>query len=97
MKATDIDRKALAELYQAILKLKTIDECKKFFRDIATLEELQGLSDRWKVAQLVNRGVPYRDIAKKTGVSTATITRVAHWIKHGEGGYRLILKRMNSK
>ena len=94
MKSTEVDHRALTDLYSAILRLKTLNECKKFFRDIATLEELQGFSDRWKVAQMLDKGIPYRKIAKKTGVSTATITRVAHWLNHGEGGYQLMLKRL---
>ncbi|MFZ6036510.1 MAG: YerC/YecD family TrpR-related protein [Patescibacteria group bacterium] len=95
MKSTHIDPRALNDLYRAILRLKTIDECKRFFRDIATLEELKDLSDRWEVARLIHTGVPYRTISQHTGVSTATITRVAHWINHGEGGYQLMLKRIH--
>ncbi|MFA5134226.1 MAG: YerC/YecD family TrpR-related protein [Patescibacteria group bacterium] len=94
MKPTEIDHRSLNELYGAILRLKTRDECKKFFRDLATLKELKDLSDRWEVARMIHRHISYRDIAKKTGVSTATITRVANWIRHGEGGYELMLKRL---
>ncbi len=94
MKKTEIDHHSLHDLYHAILQLKNINECRKFFRDVATLKELKDLSDRWEVAQMVHKGLPYREIAHKTGVSTATITRVAHWIKHGEGGYQLMLKRL---
>lgn len=94
MKSTEINHHELNHLYHTILHLKTLDECKKFFRDIATLKELKDLSDRWEVAQMIHKEIPYREIAHKTGVSTATITRVAHWIKHGEGGYQLMLKRL---
>lgn len=52
------------------------------------------MSERWQVAKQVNNGVPYRKIAAKTGSSTATITRVAQWLHHGEGGYRLMLHRL---
>jgi len=93
MKSTEIDHRALTDLYSAILRLKTLNECKKFFRDIATLDELRDFSDRWKVAQMVDKGIPYRTIARKTGMSTATITRVALWLNHGEGGYKLMCKR----
>lgn len=97
MKATATDKRALTDLYSAILRLKTLSECKKFFRDVATLDELRDFSDRWKVAQMVDKGIPYREIAKKTSISTATITRVAHWLKHGEGGYKLMCKRCKKR
>jgi len=96
MKTSEIDHRALTDFHSAILRLKTLNECKKFFRDIATLDELRDFSDRWKVAQMIDKGIPYRTIAKETGVSTATITRVAHWLKHGEGGYKLMCKRLKA-
>lgn len=89
-KAIDKD---LTELYQAILQLKNPAECKKFFRDLCTLSELNAMSERWQVAKQINKGVTYREICKKTGSSTATITRVAHWVHHGLGGYKLMLER----
>ena len=81
------------DLFKAILKLKTVNECEKFFRDLCTLSELNAMTERWQVAQSVARGKPYREISRLTGASTATVTRVAHWLHHGEGGYRLVLKR----
>lgn len=89
----EIGTKEMNELFTAILKLKTTDECRKFFRDIATLSELKALSERLQVVKQVNKNVPYRTIAQKTGSSTATITRVAHWLHHGMGGYKLVLDR----
>ncbi len=64
-----------------------------FLRDLCTLEELQVLSSRWEAVQLINKKIPYRNIAKKTGLSTATVTRIAHWLHHGEGGYSAALKK----
>ena len=84
----------LKRLAKALLALKTEDEMLTFLRDIATLEELESLSSRWDVVLELNKGASYRDIAKKTGVSTATITRISHWLKHGEGGYRAALKKL---
>lgn len=81
------------ELFKAVLKLKTVKECELFFRDLCTLNELKTMSERWQVATLVNQEMPYREVSQKTGASTATVTRVAHWLHHGEGGYRLVLKR----
>jgi len=83
----------LKRLSKALLSLKTENEMLDFLRDVATLEELNSLSSRWEVVLELNKGTSYRNIAKKTGVSTATITRISHWLKHGEGGYRSALKK----
>ncbi len=81
-------------LYQAILELKTVEECRQFFRDLLTIEEITEFSKRWQAARLLNQDKPYRKIAAKTGLSTTTVARVAHWLYHGEGGYQLILRRL---
>jgi TrpR-related protein YerC/YecD len=52
------------------------------------------MAHRWQVARLLDRGLPYLEIAELTGASTTTVTRVAHWLKHGEGGYKLALERV---
>jgi TrpR-related protein YerC/YecD len=51
------------------------------------------MAHRWQVARLLEEGLPYLEIAELTGASTTTVTRVAHWLRHGEGGYRLALDR----
>ena len=83
----------MSELFQAILALETRDEVERFLRDLCTLAELEAMAHRWEVARLVDRGLPYLEVASKTGASTTTVTRVAHWLRHGEGGYRLALDR----
>lgn len=93
MKTTNVNNKALKEVYEAILKLQSVDECKKFFRDLCTISELGSMAERFAVAKMVQQKMPYREISKKTGSSTATITRVAQWLHHGKGGYKLILER----
>lgn len=86
--------KQLKDLSKTLLSLKTEEEMLAFLRDVATLEELGSISRRWEAAQMIEEGVPYRDISKHTGLSTATVTRVAHWIRHGEGGYQTALSRV---
>jgi TrpR-related protein YerC/YecD len=81
----------MKNLNQAILTLRTEEECANFFRDLCTPAEIKAMQERWQVAQLVSKGNSYRKISKDTGVSTATITRVAHWLKNGKGGYRLAI------
>ena len=85
--------KSLWSLFEVIVQLGERQECARFFRDLCTLTELKAMSERWEVAQLVARDITYREINELTGASTATITRIAHWVKHGEGGYREALLR----
>lgn len=85
------------ELFRAILSLKNIEECERFFRDILTLEEIREIAARWHVAKMIDEGISYREIADKTKISTSTITRVANWLHHGMGGYRLVLNRSKQR
>lgn len=81
----------LKNLAKVLASIKDETETLNFLRDLCTTEELVELAGRWEVAKMIAKGMPYRDIAEKTGISTTTITRVAHWIKHGEGGYKKAL------
>jgi len=83
----------LKKLAQALISVKKEADMQNFLRDLCTLEELDELSNRWEAVQLLSKGLPYREVASKTGMSTTTVTRIAHWIKHGEGGYKKILKK----
>ena len=85
--------KELKDLSEAILALQSRDEVERFLRDLCTIAELEAMGHRWAVAQLVDRGLPYLEISQRTHASTTTVTRVAHWLRHGEGGYRLALDR----
>src|SRR4029077_12712143 len=81
----------LDDLADAVLVLRTRDEAKRFLRDLCTLGELEALAHRWQIAQLVDARRSYLDIADTVHTSTATVTRVAHWLRHGAGGYTLAL------
>lgn len=83
----------IKDLLQAVLSLRTSDEAERFFRDLCTLSELEAMAHRWQVAKLVDRGLPYQEVAKRAHASTTTVTRVAHWLRHGQGGYRLAIDR----
>jgi len=80
-------------LFEAVLSLETVPEAERFFRDLCTLRELDEMTTRWHAARLLDRGHPYRRIADETGASTATVTRIAQWLNHGTGGYRIALER----
>lgn len=84
------------ELYKAFLTLRTPEEVQAFLRDLCTLGEIEAMAERFQDAKLIDKGVPYRDVSKKIGSSTATVTRVAHWLHHGMGGYRLVLDRLKN-
>ncbi|MDO8552094.1 MAG: YerC/YecD family TrpR-related protein [bacterium] len=88
--------KEARELFDAILTLKTADECERFFRDVCTIKEVEEMTARFRIAQMLSvaKPKPYAEIAKEVKTSTATVTRVAHWLHHGAGGYRLALKRI---
>jgi TrpR-related protein YerC/YecD len=86
----------IKDLMRAVLSLRTLDEAERFFRDLCTLSELEAMGHRWQVAKLLDRGLPYQEVAKEAHASTTTVTRVAHWLRHGEGGYRLAIDRQKS-
>jgi TrpR-related protein YerC/YecD len=81
------------DLFEAILGLRTREEAERFFRDLCTLAEIEAMAHRWQAAKLLDERLPYHEVARRTGASTTTVTRVAHWLRHGEGGYRLALDR----
>ena len=92
---TDDWRTANVEaLLEAIVRLDDTDEAAAFFRDLCTLGELHDMGQRWAVVRMLDQGLHYADISRQTGASTATITRIASWLKHGEGGYRAMLAKM---
>ena len=84
------------ELIAALLRLKDADEAARFMRDLCTLGEIHDLAQRWAVVRRLDDGQHYAEISRETGASTATITRIASWLKHGEGGYRQALERLRS-
>lgn len=89
-------QEALAErnLAAAILTLRSVEECRSFFRDLCTPAELQAMADRWAVVECLRRGLPYREVHRLTGVSLTTIGRVARYLANGAGGYQLAVQRL---
>lgn len=83
----------LWDLFEVISLLHTRDEAARFFRDLCTPGELEAMAERLEVARLLQEGLSYRRISEVTGASTTTVTRIAHWCKHGEGGYKVMLQR----
>jgi TrpR-related protein YerC/YecD len=86
----------LRRLAQALAAMQSADECMALLRDLTTPAELEALSDRWRVAELLQDGLPYREIHDRTGVSVTTVGRVARFLEMGHGGYRLALDRLSA-
>lgn len=86
----------ISELYKTILSLKSEGECEKFFRDLLTEAEIKEFANRWKVARMLDKKIQYEVIVKETGMSSTTIARISKWLNKGMGGYKLMLKRINT-
>lgn len=84
-------------LYQAILTLKTVEECKLFFDDLCTVTELQAIEQRYQVASYLEQGMIYNEILEKTGASSATISRVNRSLQYGKGGYAVVFERLKQQ
>lgn len=87
------ENRELWDLFEMISLLRDKDEAARFFRDLCTPGELEAMAERLEVAGLLREGLSYRRISEVTGASTTTVTRIAHWCKHGEGGYQTMLQR----
>ena len=82
------------DMYKAILSLRTVDECMRFFDDLCTVPELMAMEQRFQVASCLDDSMIYRDILSETGASSATISRVNRSLKYGRGGYAIVFDRM---
>lgn len=83
------------EMYKAILTLRDVDECMRFFDDLCTVSELMAMEQRYNVAVCLDKGMIYNDILAETGASSATISRVNRSLQYGRGGYEIAFARMN--
>lgn len=87
--------RALAGLCNALLAMETPDEMRDLLADLTTPSELEAMADRWRVVPLLQKGIPYREIHERTGVSVTTIGRVARYLTGGNGGYQTALARLD--
>ncbi|HLW58799.1 MAG TPA: YerC/YecD family TrpR-related protein [bacterium] len=81
-------------LFRAVLQLRTVEECYRFFEDLCTIGEVKALAQRFAVARMLAHGKTYQEIASRTGASSATISRVRRYLTYGADGYVLVLKRL---
>ena len=82
------------QLFEGILKLRSVEECYRFFTDICTIKELQAMTQRLQVAKQLSEGRNYNEVCRDTGVSSATICRVNKCLNYGDGGYKTVLDRL---
>ncbi len=85
------------QLFKGILSLERVQECYSFFEDLCTVGELKSLSQRLEVARMLKKGCKYEEIVERTGVSSATISRVKKSLHYGANGYHLVLGRISEQ
>ncbi|HIU02651.1 MAG TPA: TrpR YerC/YecD [Candidatus Onthocola gallistercoris] len=85
---------AVETLFKAVISLQNVDECFDFFEDLATINEILSLAQRFEVASMLREHKTYMEIAEKTGASTATISRVNRSLNYGNDGYDMVLERI---
>ena len=83
----------LNELYAALLKLETVEECESFLSDLCTIKELQSMGQRLKAAKMLLDGKTYNEVIEETDISSATLARVSKCVRYGPGGYESIIKK----
>lgn len=88
------NKNKIDDLMKIILRLKTADEARRFFRDLLTEKELIEFANRWKAARMLSKKVSYKKIEKETGLSSTTVARVSKWLFRGMDGYRIMISRL---
>ena len=88
---------SMDDLFEAIMSLETLDECYDFFDDLCTIQEMRSFAQRFQVAGMLNNKKVFSEIAKETGASTATISRVNRSLNFGSDGYKSAFEKMNNK
>ena len=94
MQLKKLNDKSIDQLFEAVLTLKTVEDCYIFFDDLCTVNEIQSLSQRLEVARMLGKGSTYNQIEAETGASTATISRVKRCLNYGNDGYSMALGRL---
>lgn len=92
-----LKNREMDQLFDAILSLKSREECYSFFSDVCTISELQAMAQRLEVARLLSTSMTYLDISNVTGASSATVSRVGRALHYGEDGYTMVLDRLKEK
>jgi TrpR-related protein YerC/YecD len=97
MQINKLRGKELDQLFEAVLSLKDLEECYRFFDDLCTVNEIQSLAQRLEVARMLKEGFTYHKIETETGASTATISRVKRCLNYGNDAYEMALDRIRDE
>ncbi|WP_066071480.1 YerC/YecD family TrpR-related protein [Neobacillus soli] len=97
MQINKLRGKELDQLFNAVLSLKDLEECYRFFDDLCTINEIQSLSQRLDVARMLREKNTYQKIETETGASTATISRVKRCLNYGNDTYDMVFERINKE
>lgn len=92
---TSLNSSAVNELVETLFSCESKEDLFEFLEDVATTRELNEMAGRWKAAKLLSKNTPYRKVSELTGLSTATVTRVASWLNNGAGGYKKALAKIH--
>ncbi|WP_040949708.1 YerC/YecD family TrpR-related protein [Gorillibacterium massiliense] len=94
MQLKKLNDKSIDQLFEAIMTLKSVEDCYIFFDDLCTVNEIESLAQRLEVARMLRKGNTYNQIEAETGASTATISRVKRCLNYGNDGYKMTLERL---
>lgn len=92
-----VQNEEIDKLFEAILSLKSLEECYRFFDDLCTINEIEAFGQRLTVAKMLFAKQTYQDIEKQTGISAATISKISKSFAFGPGGYELVIKRLDNE
>lgn len=88
------DSESAQGLCKALMCLENEEECRNFLEDLCTIKEIMDISQRLVVAKQLNKGISYNEISKRTGASTATVSRVSKCYEYGSGMYKTVIERL---
>ncbi len=90
-----IKNKETDNLFEAIMSIKDLDTCYRFFEDLCTVKEIRAMAQRYAVAELLIEKKTYNEIEEMTGASTATISRINRTLQYGADGYEMVIREAN--
>ncbi|MBP1588076.1 MAG: TrpR YerC/YecD [Clostridia bacterium] len=93
----EIRTESVDRLFKVISGLSSVEECYSFFQDVCTVNEILDMAQRFDTAVMLYEGENYIKVAKKVGISTATISRVNKCLQNGNGGYRVAIEKLKAE
>ncbi len=94
MSLKKVNDEMINELYELIISLENIDDCRDLFGDMCTNKEIEQMAQRIRAAKLLSEGKTYNQVIEETDISSATLSRVSRCVQYGNG-YARLLKKSN--